>query len=246
MSSKPPKLRGKAKARLSPYPLGEFPEDVIIQIGSNIVHRLAVGYSDITGDEFAGIFAKAIRGVHRQKPLGVTDVVHDECSWSAKTVKCAKPFEKETIRLIMGRNDVRYSYGIENVSEDIPVTGSSVLKIWNERVDQSFNEFSELRVVVLVRDMNKLEFVLFEDEALRYIPSNYVWEANQKKNFEAFEKNTRKHRFTWQPGGKQFTVIKTIPASAYKFRIKRRPPLIDPQTILSHAGFNTDWIERIE
>jgi hypothetical protein len=43
MSSKKPKLRGKAQARKGLYPLGEFPDDVVIGIARQIVHRLAVG-----------------------------------------------------------------------------------------------------------------------------------------------------------------------------------------------------------
>jgi hypothetical protein len=44
-----------------------------------IVHRLAVGHADITGDDFGGIFASAINGVHRGKPLGIADVEWHEC-----------------------------------------------------------------------------------------------------------------------------------------------------------------------
>jgi len=62
MPSKPPRLRGNAKARNSRYPLGEFPDDIVIGIGRLIVYRLAVGHADITGDDFAGIFADAISG----------------------------------------------------------------------------------------------------------------------------------------------------------------------------------------
>ena len=192
MSSKPPKLRGKARARHSPYPIGEFPDDVIIGIGRYIVHRLAVGGIDIPGDDFAGMFADSISGTHRQKPLGVTDVVWNECSWSAKTVKSKKPFSQEKVRLISGRNSPEYSYGMNNPFDDISETGKAVLNIWNERVNQSFDEFSDLRIVVLVRNIDTLEFTIFEYEAMRYTPSNYVWKLNKSKNFEGFDKTTKK------------------------------------------------------
>ena len=75
MPSEPPRLRGRARARNQFYPLGEFPDDVVINIARQIVHRLAVGQADITGDDFGEIFAQAISGIHRHQPLGVTDVI---------------------------------------------------------------------------------------------------------------------------------------------------------------------------
>mgnify|MGYP001565882649 CR=1 FL=1 len=50
-------LKGQSKRRSGPYPLGEFPDSLAIEIGKRIVHRLAVGHADITGDDFGGIFA---------------------------------------------------------------------------------------------------------------------------------------------------------------------------------------------
>lgn len=243
---KKPRLRGKAKARKMPYPLSEFSNDAIVCIGRSIVHRLAVGHSDITGDDFGGIFAEAISGVHREKPLGVTDVIWNECSWSVKTVKANKPFEQKNVRLITGRNSPDFSYGIEKVRENVNKTGSAVLNIWNERVNQSFEEYIDLRVVVLVRNMETLEFTLFEYEAGRYAPADYEWRLNPHRNFQGYEKGTNNHCFTWQPHGSQFTVIKKIPGSACKFRIKKRPGLIEPQQVLMLVRFDESWIERIE
>jgi hypothetical protein len=242
---KPPKLRGKAKARHSLYPLGEFPEDIIINIGRLFVHRLAIGHADITGDDFAGIFADTISGNHRNKPLGITDVVWDECSWSAKTVKSTKPFTQKKIRLISGRNSPAYSYGISDPKKDIAKTGAAVLNVWNERVNQSFNEYYDLRIIVLMRNLDTMEFTLFEYEANRYVPSDYEWRINAKGNFTGHEKNSGKHCFTWQPHGSQFTVIKEVPGSACKFRINRHPGLVEPQHILRLVQFKEDWIERV-
>ncbi|HML94370.1 MAG TPA: hypothetical protein PKC29_02950 [Thermodesulfobacteriota bacterium] len=245
MSSEPPKLKGKNKARNSPYPLGEFPDDVVKGIGKLIVHRLAIGHADINGDDFAGIFAKSISGEHRNKPLGVTDVIWNGCSWSVKTIKSVKPFTQPQVRLIAGRNSPTYSYGATNLTEDIQKTGRQILSIWNERVNQSLNEHDDLRIVVLMRNMDTLEFTLFEFEAGRYVPSNYTWQENRNNNFEGFDAKTGEHCFTWQPHGSQFTVFKSVPASAYRFRITKHPGLIEPQHVLRLIQFNDDWIERV-
>lgn len=244
--SKQAKLRGRGKARNSLYPLGEFPDNVVTGIGRLIVHRLAVGHADITGDDFAGIFAEAISGEHRAKPLGITDVTWNSCSWSAKTVQDKRPFTATSLRLISGRNSPSYSYGIENPNDDIQKTGEAILSVWNERVGQSLNEYDDLRIVVLARNMSTLEFTLFEYEAGRYIPSEYEWKANKSKNLEGFDKQTKKHCFTWQHSGSQFTVIKNVPASAYRFRIKKHPGMLAVHQILNLVGFHAEWIEKID
>lgn len=242
-----PKLRGKAQARKSLYPLGEFPDDIVISIAKQIVHRLAVGNADIKGDDFGEIFANAVSGVHRMKPLGVTDVVWDGCSWSVKTVHNGKPFVAKKVRLISGRNSPDFSYGIENPREDVQKTGDAVLKIWNRRIDQSMNEHDDLRIVVLIRNINTLEFTLFEYEPTRYIPADYEWRVSKGgTTFWAYKKTTGEHSFVWQTHGAQFTVIKPIPGSAYKFRIKHHVGMLAMEHVLRLVQFKEDWVEKVE
>jgi len=136
------------------YPLGELPPSLAIQIGKRIVHRLAVGQSDITGDDFGAIFAQSIDGEHRGKPLGVADVWWQNCAWSVKTVKSSKPHTIEKIRVISGRNDVNYSFGVKDPYADIAATGTGVLKIWNSRVDEALSEYEDLRIFIMIRNMD--------------------------------------------------------------------------------------------
>ena len=92
------RLRGN-KARLhGAWPLGSFPRKVIVGIGRQLVHRMAVGMTDITGDDFGTIFAEAIEGVHRESPLGIADVLLNGNAWSVKTVKAKSPFMQKSIR----------------------------------------------------------------------------------------------------------------------------------------------------
>jgi hypothetical protein len=205
-----------------------------------------VGHTDITGDEFGSIFAESIQGLHRQKPLGVTDVTWNGCSWSIKTVKVAKPHNHKQIRLITGRNSPTYSYGISDPLKNISKTGEAVLNIWNERVNQSLNNRDDLRVIVLVRNMSSLEFTLFEYEAVRYPAGNYSWQCNKHGNLEGIDLSTKKHCFTWQPHGSQFTIIETIPGSAYKFRIKKHPDILKLQQVLDLIQFDESWIEKVK
>ena len=159
------KLRGSVKRRSSPYPLGEIPRDVVFAIGRQIIHQLATGHKNITGNDFSRIFAEAIKGDYKNSPLGVIDAVIDKCAWSVKTVQHKNPFDADALRLISGRNSPDYSLGISDPRKDVNLTGQAVLKIWNNRLDEALSGYDDLRLVVLVRNMNTCEFVLFEHEA---------------------------------------------------------------------------------
>lgn len=239
------RLRGNAPRRSGPYPLGEIPDSVANEIGKRIVHRLAVGNSDITGDDFGTIFAAAISGVHRGSPLGIADVCWNGCAWTVKTVKDTRPFAATRARLISGRNSPVYSAGITDNMADIQATGRAVLEVWNARVNESLTQHDDLRVFTMLRNLGTLEFMLFETEAVRYIPTNYTWSVNGRGNFEAHHVQSGAHCFTWQPHGSQFTMIVQVPTTTYKFRITRRPGMIEEHHVLQLIGFDTDWIQRV-
>lgn len=240
--SKEPKLKGHSQRRSSPYPLGELPSSLAIKIGEQIVHRLAVGHADITGDDFGGIFADAIGGTHRGKPLGIADVIWQNCAWLVKTVKDSNPFEQERIRVISGRNDINYSFKIKDPFADVQLTGRSVLEIWNARVNESLNEHDDLRIFVMVRNLERLEFTLMEYAAERFVASNFTWKVNTNDNFEGYDVQTGEHCFTWQAGGRQFTVMHRVPNSAYRFKINRHVPIIAAHQVLATIGFDQSWI----
>ena len=243
--SKPIKLRGQLARRKDsgPYPLGEFPDSVAVEIGRHIVHRLAVGHGDITGDDFGGIFAKAISGQHKGSPLGIADVEWNGCAWTVKTVKDKNPFKQTRIRVIAGRNSPTYSSRIKDVFANLQTTGKSILGVWNARVNEALHDHDDLRIFVIIRNMDDLEFTMFEHEAVRFIPNDYQWSLNDQENFEARDAQGV-HCFTWQPHGSQFTMILHVPGSAYRFRI-RRPAVIQEKTILDMVKFDESWIEHV-
>ena len=236
------RLRGKANRRGGPYPLGEVPDPVLVEIGKQVVHRLAIGLGDITGDDFGTIFAKAISGEHRPRPLGIADVIWDDCAWSVKTVQANEPFKQRSVRLISGRNSPDYSLGISDPHVDPSATGRAVLSIWNARVDEAMDEFEDLRIAVLVRNIAAREFVLFEEESRRFTPGDYEWTFNRRNNLEGRDKVFGAHRFTWQPHGSQFTIIRDVPGSSRRFRVGPNVPLVDPDAILSAVGYSDEWI----
>jgi len=239
-----PTLRGQQRRRSAPYPLGQLPPSLSVEVGKLIVHRLTVGQADITGDDFGEIFARSIGGTHRGKPLGIADVVWENCAWSIKTVKSAFPFQQNKVRIISGRNNVKYSCKISDPHADIAATGKCILEIWNKRLDTSLNEYDDLRILIFIRNMSTLEFTIAEIEPMRFVPSEYRWEKNAKDNLEGFDIQRGEHRFTWQTTA-QFTVFHHIPASAYRFRIKRRPPTLSQAHVLRLAQFEPDWIEAV-
>lgn len=237
-----PRLRGKRRRREEIYPLGQIPNNILLEMGKQVVHRLATGLGDISGDNFGTIFAQAIGGTHLASPLGLADVICNRCAWSVKTVQSSRPFEQSSVRLISGRNSPDYSMGITDVRADLATTGAAVLSIWNARVGEAMSEYNDLRIAVLIRNISKREFVLFEEEAQRFIPQEYKWTLNDRNNLEGLEEGTGAHRFTWQPHGAQFTIIRDVPASARSFSIVPTVPQVSPEAILSQVQFNEDWI----
>ncbi|MFC1991670.1 hypothetical protein ACFLVC_02980 [Chloroflexota bacterium] len=242
MSSEDPRLRGGARRRNEPYPLGQFPDRLLYEIARQIVHRLAIGHGDITGDDFGTIFAMALGGMHRGKPLGIADVEYDGGAWSVKTIKFESPFEARVARLISGRNSPDYSLGISDPRANPGNTGRAVLSVWNARVNEAMNIYDDLRIVVMVRNMETREFLIFEEEAQRFTPTAYSWSFNRRGNLEGHDRTTGEHTFTWQPHGSQFTVLRRVPASARRFRINPNVPLVQPDTILAAIRFNPEWI----
>jgi len=240
------RLRGAAPRRSGPYPLGEIPDSVALAIGRQIAHRIAVGHADITGDDFGQIFSNAISGLHRASPLGIADVEWNGCAWSVKTVKATRPFSETSVRLISGRNSPVYSSDILNPFIDLQATGRAILSVWNCRVDEAFKEHDDLRIFVLIRNVPALQFTMFETEAVRFIPDNYNWTKNARGNLEGHDIQTRLHCFTWQPHGSQFTILRTIPACVYRFRINRKPGLLEAHQVLTLIGFDDSWIERVD
>lgn len=241
-----PTLKGKLPRRSGPYPLGELPHSLAVGIGKHLVHRMAIGHGDITGDDFAGMFSNAIGGMHRASPLGIADVAWNGCGWSVKTVKCSKPFEQTRVRLISGRNSPNYSHDISDPLADLTATGRAVLKIWNARVDEALSQHDDLRIFVMIRNMQAREFVLLEHEAVRFIPNDFRWEKNRNGNIEGYDQRIGEHRFTWQPHGSQFTIIHPVPVSAYRFRITRRPGLVEERHVLNLIRFDDSWIEEVK
>lgn len=206
-----------------------------------LVYNFAIGKADISGEDWGDIFAKAIDGDHLSSPVGLADVVLEGQAWSVKSVKNTNPHTCKTIRVISGRNSPDYSYGIENPHAEVQKTGDAVLRIWNERLNIALEKFDYLRTVILIRDANVLEFTLFELDTPRYVPHNYVWRVNPRGNFEGIDRQTDKHKFTWQPHGSQFTIKYNVPVAAVRFQLKR-PSILDFEKTMQQIGFSQEWI----
>ena len=121
-------------------------------------------------------------------------------------------------------------------------TGDAVISVWNARVDQAMDEYEDLRIVVLVRNVEAKEFVLFEEEATRFSPGDFAWTASKRGTFQGRNISNGTHQFTWQPTGGQFTVFRQIPGSARQFRINRNVPIVPLNVVLGEIDYREDWI----
>lgn len=236
------RLRGNPTVHEGPWPVGAISDKVVLEAGRRLVHRLAVGAKDISGDDFGDVFAKAAGGYHHASTVGLGDVSLGQTVWSAKTVKSTKPHQQASVRLISGRTSPDYSMGISDPRADVATTGHAVLSIWNARIKELRTKHLDIRLVVLLRNMTTLEFCLFEQPITEFPETEYSWQLNQRDNLEARDKVSGVHVFTWQPHGSQFTIIRTVPGSARRFQIRERPELISADQVLDAVGFERDWI----
>ncbi len=241
---KSPKLRDSNSLPTQElYPINEFPEEIIRNIGKRLIYLKCVGRSDLSGDDWGDVFAEAIGAIHHHSPLGLTDVTLGNMAWSMKTIKVEKPHTtKAVMRLIIGRNSTDFSFKLENPRENPQLTGSMVLQIWNNRVNIAYKDHTSLRTSVLVRSKDLLSYSLFEEDTPRFVPNAYEWKINKNGNLEGFDVETGKKKFTWQPGGSQFTIHTHIPKNAYKFKIKE-PPKLDLDETLNQINYSDDWVE---
>ena len=229
-----------------PYPLNQFPPEVIKKIAYRLAHLRAVGHTDIRGKEFERVFADAIGGKVRGKSLGVADLYLDNFAWSVKTVKIFQPHKAigKQIRLISGRNSPVYSKGIENPFDDLQKTGAAVIEVYNNRIAEAHEEYDHLRFLVLIRNFAEMTFTLYERSLHPFPANDYHWIENSRGNFEAYRND--QHRFTWQPHGSQFTILETVPRGALRFRIAKQVPVVTRKEIMRHIGWNPDWVEIVD
>ncbi len=240
-----PRLRDSKHAKTSePYPINEIPDEIIKRIGRYFVYLIATGRKDITGSDWGDAFAYAIRGKHLDSPVGIADILLDKMAWSAKTVKHDNPFSVKKLRLISGRCSPDYSYGINDVHEDLAKTGRAVLGIWNERINIAHDSYNPVRTIVLVRSSDLLNYRIFEEDTNRFRTNDFEWTANTKGNFLGTNIQTGETKFTWQPHGSQFTIHTPVPVDAIKFSI-RKPSVITREQILSAVNFDESWVEII-
>jgi len=237
-----PRLRdNRGREPFELYPLGQVPDNIIVGIGKWIAYRCAVGQSDISGEDWGDIFARALGGEHLGAPLGLADVVYESMAWSVKSIKNNNPHRMQRVRIISGRCSPDYSLGITDPHADIARTGAAVLTIYNERISLAKDRYEPLRTSILIRNINSLEFTLFEHDTVRYNTQEYEWRDSGRGTFEGIEIATQKHKFTWQPHGSQFTILYDVPTSAQKFKI-RRPPVLDFDNTMSQIGFDESWV----
>lgn len=243
MDSKSPKLRTVNKS-VPAYILNKFPEKVPYNIGERLIYILATrGETDLEGKEWEQIFAHSIEAEWKPSNVGLDDIVLGNTAWGAKSVKHKKPTKQKSVRLISGRNDLQYSFDyVVKPGTEPEKVGAMVLDIYNERVSKIRETYKHLRTVVLIRSHDLTEFVLFEFETIRYDPDLYTWEWNASNNLVGYNKRTGKHKFTWQSGGKQFTIVEDIP-NEHTILTLKRPELISKEYVFDKILFDKSWIK---
>jgi len=241
-----PRLKTVSKVD-APYPMNRFPASFVETLGLEIIIMLATSRNpSLEGPEWERMFAKSIEADWKPSNVGLDDVVKGSFAWGAKTIKCAKPHNISSVRLISGRNNPEYSFG--SIADSDAGIGSQVIQIWNGRVESLRDRFRELRTVVLLKpnsfDNEKIPFSVFEFETVRYPDDRYEWRKNKNGNLEGFTSETGEHKFTWQRHGSQFTIVESVPIERLKFFVKR-PSQLSQDEVLNLVGYDNSWIEVV-
>ena len=195
----------------------------------------------MSGHQFSRMFADSIFAQYRESSVGIVDVLWQSCCWSVKTVQHNKPHTAKKVRLISGRNSPDYSVGISDPRADIQATGQAVLDIYNQRIEKVRGDYADIRLIVLIRNMQRQEYTIFERAISKLVVNNYHWQTNSRDNFEGYEDGSR--IFTWQPHGAQFTIHEPIPTGATRFRITKKPEVLEIKDVLKFVRFAVDWVE---
>lgn len=243
---KEPRLKTVQKA-VAPYNLNEFPPSFIDTFAREIVYLRATRRSmSLEGPDWEQIFANCINAQWKPSNVGLDDIVLDNCCWGAKTVFGTNNIAKQSkVRLISGRNSPTFSYGEDNfMSMDPTELGRMVLNIWNERVSAVRSIYKVVRTVVLVKSKDYNDYLIFEEDTVRYDPELYTFSWNSRKNLEGFSSDGV-HHFTWQPSGSQFTIITAIPSNRLHIRVQA-PKIIDKGQLLDALHFDKTWYSVME
>lgn len=241
-----PRLRRVTRKYVPPYPLNDIREEALMSIAQDIaIHIVTRGGSDFSGEEWEQCFARAIGAKWEPSNVGLDDVRMNECAWGAKTVKRSNPENRRPVRIISGRNSPTYSYKVQDLlarpAEDV---GRMVLSIWNERVKEALGRFRELRTVVLLKGRELRRAAVFECATELYDIGEYTWAWNSRDNLEGRDRQGV-HRFTWQPHGSQFTIIRPVPSIIHLIELRLPESAVDlsRNDILDLIGFNSSWVE---
>ena len=147
---------------------------------------------------------------------------------------CETDFPVEIRRIIL--------LALQTPTKTLPPQAGQFYLLWNARVNEALDAHDDLRTAVLIRNMQTREFVLFEEETHRFVPDDFRWEYNKRGNLQGYDAMTGEHRFTWQPHGSQFTIIRPVPGSARRFSIVPNVPMMEVEAVLKQVGFKLDWI----
>lgn len=244
-NSRQPKLRNADKIEPE-YPLGRFPSGFALILGKEIVYLLATkSHTSLEGEEWEQIFALCIDAEWKPSNIGLDDVQKGVCAWGAKSVYHPNPHNATQVRLISGRNSPAYSFDETDLSAEPQKLGGEVLSIWNTRVQNIRQRFSHVRTVVLIKSFDLTKLTIFEFDTILYPPDLYEWRKNKRNNLEGFDKQTKKHMFTWQPHGSQFTIIEDVPPSSLMIQVKR-PQKLNKESVLSAVEFDESWVTVIK
>ena len=236
-----PKIRSSKNAV---HPLNEIPRKVIIEICKRLAFREYMGENDLTGDQWAQVFAEAIDGDFKKSMTDLPDVTKNSTFWSAKTIRHSTDVNSLNLfPIISGRNNIFKSFNLEKGFDPVSKpneSGEMILEIWNSRLKNAISNFADARECVLIRNPNMDDFILFEKKLHFFDPKKYTWEPNENDNLYGYDSEGI-NCFRWQNTA-QFTIMETLPQNFIHFKIPKHNQRITLEEVLGVIGFTSKSI----
>jgi hypothetical protein len=171
--------------------------------------RATQEHPELDGKQWERIYARCIQTEYAPSNRKVVDVEKGRQGFSLKTIKTGRRLHDiEKIRIIQCRPDPRL-IKVGGWRTSPQSTGDRIIQDWNRQVGALKESFDKLTEVVLIRSLDFNSFCLCEYDIECLNEADYTWEWNKRGNLQGYDKSMN-HCFTWQHGGSQWTVIKSV------------------------------------
>lgn len=216
------------------HPLNEFPKTFLQKFAKKVAAKLAVGHDHLEGVVVEKIVANILKVPWRRRSRKIIDIVKDNVGVSVKS----KDFDPISVKKPDKNKRVRISLGSDFIGEGTTAEfAASVIRQWNERLQEAYRECPEVRVLMIFRDSDCVNWAMYECLPKFYDVDMFSWEWNKKNNLVGTCGDTK---LTWR--NCNLTLSYTVPNGFRKIEIPH-PRILTEDEILKIVGIDLKKIK---